>query len=84
MRIMELDRLDLAKLPTKVMVELARQPDGSVRATWHDDVFREYIEQRPPAVWIDGELVEVNTPELLFRHGPEIYRRSQVYAVLEP
>ncbi len=85
MRIMELDRDDPSKVPTKVVAELVRQADGSVRATWHDENFREYIERRPPTVMgDDGVEVRLSTLELVFRYAWKVYRRSQVYAVISP
>lgn len=63
MRIMVLDREHPERLPTKVVVELERQADGSVRATWHGENFRHYIERLPPGVMgDDGKMVEVSTP----------------------
>jgi len=85
MRIMLLDRIDPTRVPTKVVVELVKQADGSVRATWHDDVFRHQIVDLKPAVLgDDGKFVELTTPELLYRYAAKLYWRSQVYAVVSP
>jgi len=82
MRIMELDQNDLGRVPTKAVVELVRQADGSVRATWHDEDFRHWMEQMPPGVQgDDGEMVELRTHELLFKYAAKLFRRSQVYGV---
>ena len=83
MRIMELDQNDITRLPTKVVLELLPQADGSVRAIWHDQVFRELMEGNPPGVMgDDGAMVHLATSELWHRYARKLYQRSQVYGVL--
>ena len=54
-----------------------------MRATWYSDGFREWFERSPPGVMGDeGVIVELATPELMFRYAARLFARSQTYAVL--
>src|SRR4051794_35487879 len=70
--------------PGEVVLTLDKQADGSVRATWHDENFRRWFAEglAPAVLGDDGELVRVNTPELLYRYAAKVYGRSQTIVVI--
>ena len=84
MRILSLDQNDPTDLAQATpAVTLERRPDGSVLAVWHNPTYRKHMQDPAPAVMgDDGEMIEMNTPELLYRYARRFYQRSQTMVVI--
>src|SRR5882724_1633807 len=70
--------------PGKKVCSLELQAGGRVVARWHDPNFRRWFRRglAPVVMGDDGELVEVNTPALLYRYAAKVFGLSQVLVVL--
>ena len=65
-----------------LLVELERAEDGTVRATWHDEGYRNWIEHDGVGVMGDaGKMVIIDSAAMLYRYAARLYATSSMFEV---